>query len=336
MDAFKLMKELRVNYDQEVDYLPKETGLSLIESTNQNDGRISAKCRDAKVEDLWSLTSFFGYTTQTFVLAVNLLDRFLAMMRIQPKHLSCVSLSCLHMAAKVTEEERNLAPTGELIRIGQCRFTVSDLGRMEKIIAEKLGFKSKSVTALTFLQLYHQITLSHSTHRKETLSLEKLEAQLKACLCRISFSKAKPSVLAFALLRLEIEAFHSEDMLEIAHHIQRHLKIADAELLLWRTQVAQCLSAYASPECSKPNHRKLQWVVSRRTAQNLQSSYRSVPELPTIPEGCWDESESEDSCEDIMSSGEESLSSSLGSDAEGPFFPKHLLRHHKRRQYLNA
>lgn len=48
----------------------------------QDVGRISAKCRDAKVEDLWSLTSFFGYSTQTFVLAVNLLDRFLAMMRV--------------------------------------------------------------------------------------------------------------------------------------------------------------------------------------------------------------------------------------------------------------
>lgn len=35
MDAFKLMKELRVNYEQEVYYLPKETGLSLIESTAQ-------------------------------------------------------------------------------------------------------------------------------------------------------------------------------------------------------------------------------------------------------------------------------------------------------------
>ncbi|KAM9793320.1 cyclin-G2 [Syngnathus typhle] len=336
MDAFKLMKELRANYELEVYYLPKETGLSLIESSNQNDGRISAKCRNAKVEDLWSLTSFFGYTTQTFVLAINLLDRFLAMMRIQPKHLSCVSLSCLHMAAKATEEECNLASTDELIRIGQCRFSVSDLGRMEKIITEKLDFKCKSVTALTFLQLYHQIALSHSTERKETLSLEKLEAQLKACLCRIDFSKAKPSVLALSLLRQQIEAIQSVDMLEIAHHIQRHLKIADSELLLWRDQVAQRLSDYASPECSKPNHRKLQWIVSRRTAQNLHSSYRSVPELPTIPECCWDESESEDSCEDMMSSGEESLSSSLGSDGEGPFFPAHLHHQHKRRQYLNA
>ncbi|XP_032395897.1 cyclin-G2 [Etheostoma spectabile] len=334
MDAFKLMKELRVNYEQEAHYLPKETGLNLIESTTEDDNRISAKCRDAKVEDLWSLTSFFGYSTQTFVLAVNLLDRFLAMIRIQPKHLSCVSVSCLHMAAKVTEEECNLAPADDLIRIGQCRFTVSDLCRMEKIVAEKLDFKSKAITALTFLHLYHQITLSHSTDRKEKLSLEKLEAQLKACLCRISFSKAKPSVLALSLLRQEIEGIQSEDMLEIAYHIQRHLKITDGELLLWSERVARCLSDYASPECSKPNHKKLQWIVSRRTAQNLHS-YRVVPELPTIPEGCWDESESEDSCEDMMSSGEESLSSSLGSDAEGPFFPLHL-RRQKQRQPLHA
>ncbi|XP_008322832.1 cyclin-G2 [Cynoglossus semilaevis] len=330
MDALRLMKELRVNYEQEVHYLPKEAGLSLIESTSQDDSRISAKCRDAKVEDLWSLTSFFGYSTQTFVLAVNLLDRFLAMMRIQPKHLSCVSLSCLHMAAKVTEEECNLTPTVELIRIGQCRFTVSDLCRMEKIVSEKLNFKSKAITALTFLYLYHQIALSHSTEGKQVLNLEKLEAQLKACLCRISFSKAKPSVLALALLRQEIEAAQSEDMLEIVFNIQRHLKIADSELLLWSERVAQCLSDYASPECSKPNHRKLLWIVSRRTAQNLHS-YRSVPELPTIPEGGWDESESEDSCEDMSSSGEESLSSSLGSDAEGQFFPLHYRRQKQRK-----
>ncbi|KAM9841837.1 cyclin-G2 [Aulostomus maculatus] len=335
MEAFKLMKELRVNYEQEVYYLPKETGLSLIESTSQDERRISAKCRDAKVEDLWSLTSFFGYTTQTFVLAVNLLDRFLAMMRIQQKHLSCISLSCLHMAAKVTEEECNLTPTDELIRIGQCRFTVSDLSRMEKIISDKLNFKSKAVTALTFLHLYHQITLSHSTERKESLSLEKLEAQLKACLCRIAFSKAKPSVLALSLLRLEIKAVHSEDMLEIAYHIQRHLKIADAELLQWGQHVSQCLLDYASPECSKPNHKKLQWIVSRRTAQTLHRNYCNVPELPTIPECCWNESESEDSCEDTMSSGEELLSRSLGSYAEGHFFHVHFC-HQKHSQNLSA
>lgn len=35
----------------------------------------------------------------------------------------------------------------------------------------------------------------------------------------------QPSVLALSLLRQEIEAVQSEDMLEIAYHIQRHLKV---------------------------------------------------------------------------------------------------------------
>ncbi|KAK6322872.1 hypothetical protein J4Q44_G00076640 [Coregonus suidteri] len=325
MEAVKLMRELKTNFEQEMNYLPKETGLCLIESTRENDRQgISGKCRDAKVEDLWSLTSFFGYSTQTFVLAVNLLDRFLAMMKVQPKHLACISISCLHIAAKAVEEECNLSSTNELIRISQCKFTVSDLTRMEKIISEKLNFQLKAITALTFLHLYHRITLSHTSDRKEALNLDTLEAQLKACLCRITFSKAKPSVLALSLLRQELEAMQSVDMVEIARSVQRHLKIADVELLHWRGLVAKCMSDYSSPECSRPNNKKLVWIVSRRTAQNLHTSYCNVPELPTIPEDCWDESESEDSCED-MSSGEESLSSSLGSDAEGPYFPSHFI-----------
>ena len=34
------------------------------------------------MEDLWSLTNFFGFATETFVLAVNILDRFLALMKV--------------------------------------------------------------------------------------------------------------------------------------------------------------------------------------------------------------------------------------------------------------
>ncbi|XP_036385055.1 cyclin-G2 [Megalops cyprinoides] len=322
MEAFKLMKQLKTNFEQEAHYLPREKGLNLIESSLENDRQISARCRDARVEDLWSLTNFFGYSTQTFVQAVNLLDRFLAMMKVQPKHLSCISLSCFHIAAKVVEEECNISSTHDLIRISQSKFTVSDLSRMEKIISEKLNFQFKAITALTFLHLYHEVTLLHTSEGKDSLNLDKLEAQLKACLCRLVFSKAKPSVLALSLIAQEIEALQSADLLEIAQHIQRHLKIADGELLYWRELVAKCMMDYSSPECCKPDNKKLVWIVSRRTAQNLHSSYYSVPELPTIPEGGWDESGSEDSSED-MSCGEDSL----GSDSEGPCFPPRPRRH---------
>ncbi|XP_066567019.1 cyclin-G2 [Amia ocellicauda] len=329
-EAFRLLKQLKVHLEQEENYLPKETGLNLIQSSLENDSSISAKSRDAKVEDLWSLTNFFRYSTQTFVLAVNLLDRFLAMMKVQPKHLPCIGVCCLNIAAKVVEEECNISSTQELIRISQCKFTVSDLSRMEKIVSEKLKFQFKAITALTFLHLYHALALSNTSEGNERLNLEKLEAQLKACLCRLVFSKAKPSVLALSLFTLEIEALQSLDLFEIAHCVQRHLKIADQELQYWRELVAKCMTEYSSTECSKPDNKKLVWIVSRRTAQNLHSSYYSIPDLPTIPEDVWDESESEDSCED-MSCSEDSLSCSPGSDAEGPFFPKHFRYQAKQR-----
>lgn len=315
MDAVRLMKELRLNHEQEDRYLPKEAGLRLLEAATQGE-RVSGRCRDARVEDLWSLSSFFGFSTQTFVLAVSLLDRFLALVRVRPKHLSCVSLSCLHLAAVATEAACDVAGGEELIRIGQCRFTVSDLSRMEDIVSRKLDVQNGAVTALTFLHLYHQIATSHAPHRKEQLNLNKLEAQLKACLCRIAFSRAKPSVLALSLLRQEMEAVQSDDMLEITYLIQRHLQVEERELQVWGERVARCLQEYASPTCSKPDHRRLQWVVSRRTA-NMLLYQRCTPHLPTIPETCWDPRHSEDSCEDVSSSGEESV----GGDHDGLFFP---------------
>lgn len=315
-----LLKELKSNCAKESRFLPKETGLRIMESTAaENHSGVSVKCRDAKVEDLWGLSSFFGYSTQTFVQAVNLLDRFLAIMKVQHKHLPCIGVCCLHISAKMVEEECNISPTHELIRISQSKFTVSDLSRMEKIIAEKLSLEPKAVTAFTFLQLYHSAVASVSVAREDIPSFGRLEAQLKACLCRLAFSKAKPSVLALSIIAQEFEALQSIAMLKIVQQLQRHLKINDGELLHWRERVAECMTKYCSSECNKPDNKKLVWIVSRRTAQNLQANHFSVPGLPTIPEGSWDESESEDSCED-MSCEEDSPCGSPGSDGEGSFF----------------
>ncbi|XP_047448119.1 cyclin-G2-like [Mugil cephalus] len=318
-----ILKELKLCCARECSFLPRETGLKLMESAENHNG-VSAKSRDARVGELWGLTSFFGYSTQTFVQAVNLLDRFLTIMKVQPKHLPCIGVCCLHIAAKMVEEESNVSPTHELIRISQSKFTVSDLCRMEKIISEKLSVEHKAVTALTFLHLYYSAFTSLSAGREEIPSIGRLEAQLKACLCRLVFSNAKPSVLALSLIALEFEALQSVTLLKIVQQFQRHLKIGDSELLHCKELVAKCMNEYCSSECNKPNNKKLVWIVSRRTAQNLQASHFSVPGLPTIPEMSWDESESEDSCED-MSCGEDSPCGSLGSIGEGAFFPSTFL-----------
>lgn len=55
--------------------------------------------------------------------------------------------------------------------------------------------------------------LTVCVNRKEKLNLEKLEAQLKACLCRISFSKAKVGIHCRGQRSGWITAQQSDDML---------------------------------------------------------------------------------------------------------------------------
>ncbi|XP_068167034.1 cyclin-G2-like [Antennarius striatus] len=321
-----LLKELKSCCAKEDNFLPREAGLKLMESAStENYSGVSAKCRDMKVEELWGLTSFFGYSTQTFVQAVSLLDRFLTTMKVQSKHLPCIGVSCLHIAAKMVEEDSNISPIHELIRISQSKFTVSDLCRMEKIISEKLSVEPEAVTALTFLHLYYSAFSHVSAGREEIPNIGSLEAQLKACLCGLVFSKAKPSVLALSLIAHEFNTLHSIPLLKIVQQFQRHLKISDGELLHWKECVAKCMTKYCSSECIKPDNKKLTWIVSRRTAQNMQANHFSIPGLPTIPEGSWNECESDDSSED-MSCGEDSPWGSPGSDGEGTFFPSTFLR----------
>ncbi|NXT06306.1 CCNG1 protein, partial [Prunella fulvescens] len=277
--------ELPAMLEQELRAQPRAAGLRLLEAAHDNGLRMTARLRDFEVKDLLSLTQFFGFHTETFSLAVNFLDRFLSKMKVQPKHLGCVGLSCFYLAVKASEEERNVPLATDLIRISQYRFTVSDMMRMEKIILEKLCWKVKAITAFQFLQLYHSFIQENlSCERRKYLNFERLETQLKACHCRITFSKAKPSVLALSILALEIEEQKLLELMEALEFLQLHSKISTRELTFWKELVLKCLTEYSSSKCSKPNVQKLKWIVSGRTARQLKHSYYRITHLPTIPE----------------------------------------------------
>ncbi|KAG8439084.1 hypothetical protein GDO86_005335 [Hymenochirus boettgeri] len=284
-EAQDLLYQLNSLLEQELKYQPKACGLRLIESAHDNGLRMTARLRDFEVKDLLSLTQFFGFSTETFSLSVNLLDRFLSKMKVLPKYLGCVGLSCFYLAVKSTEEERNVPLATDLLRISQYKFTVLDMMRMEKIILEKLNWKVKATTAIYTLQLYHSLLLENLTsERKPLLSLERLETHLKACHCRIGFSKAKPSVLALSILVLEIQEQKLLELTEALEVLQQYSNVSSRDIQCWKELVSKCLAEYASSKCSKPNVQKLKWIVSGRTARQLKHSYYRITHLPTIPE----------------------------------------------------
>ncbi|XP_059846548.1 cyclin-G1 isoform X2 [Hypanus sabinus] len=283
-EVVALVNQLTAQLEQEPKYQPRISGLKAIESAQENGIRMTVHLRNLEVKDLLSLSQFFGFSTDTFVLAVSLLDRFLGLMKVQPKHLCCVGLCCMYLAVKATEEERIIPHASDLIRISQYRFTVSDMMRMENIILEKLHWRVKGPTALNFLRLYHKFIQNCSvSERKEMLNLDRLESQLKACSCHFIFCKTKGSILALSVLALEVQTQKLLDVLETIESLQLHSKISDLDLFYWRELVAKCLAEYSSSTCSRPNNKKLMWIVSRRTSRQLQSYHRVNP-LPTIPE----------------------------------------------------
>ncbi|XP_060692856.1 cyclin-G1 [Hemiscyllium ocellatum] len=279
-----LVNQLNVQLEQEPKYQPRISGLKVIESAHENGIRMTMRLREFEVKDLLSLSQFFGFSTDAFVLAVSLLDRFLGLMKVQPKHLCCVGLCCFYLAVKATEEEHSVPLASDLIRISQCRFTISDMMRMENIILEKLRCRVRGPTVLDFLRLYHKLILNcSSSERKKMLNLERLESQLKACNCRFVFSKTKGSILALSIIALEIQTQKLHELTETIESLQQHSKISDHDLFHWRDRVAECLAEYSSSRCSRPSSKKLMWIVSRRTSGQLHSYHRITP-LPTIPE----------------------------------------------------
>lgn len=74
--------QLKALMDLEGRYQPKLSGLRLIETSQDNGLRMTSRLRELEVKDLLSLTRFFGFNSDTFSLAISLLDRFLSVMKV--------------------------------------------------------------------------------------------------------------------------------------------------------------------------------------------------------------------------------------------------------------
>lgn len=74
--------QVKALMDLEARYQPKLSGLRLIETSQDNGLRMTTRLRELEVKDLLSLTRFFGFSSDTFSLAISLLDRFLSVMKV--------------------------------------------------------------------------------------------------------------------------------------------------------------------------------------------------------------------------------------------------------------
>ncbi|EDO49706.1 predicted protein, partial [Nematostella vectensis] len=164
--------------------------------------------RDKSVCILLHINRHCGFQPETFALAVNLLDRFLSVVKANPKYLPCISISCMFLAAKMVEEDEAIPTAGNLIGVSGLSCTPSDLLRMERIILDKLGWNLSAVTPLQLLQVFHALCVSKGYLDNCPVSehLHHITLKLEELLCNHKFTFFKPSTLALSLLSCEISS----------------------------------------------------------------------------------------------------------------------------------
>lgn len=191
------------------------------------------------------LNQKFEFGTETLACAVQTLDRFLGICKVQSKYLRCAALASYHIAAKFLEEEKCLPTITVLIETGSCTFSQKDLSRMEHIILTKLNWHVKIPTSYDFLEALfgllcheHEGTLAEQNVQMMPVFKE-LCCLLQSCICSSRFSKYKNSTLALSIISAVL-ARHYPNWYTCLAPLQTKTKTPIKEFLHCRELVKSC------------------------------------------------------------------------------------------------
>ncbi|KAK1176379.1 cyclin-I-like [Acipenser oxyrinchus oxyrinchus] len=223
-------------------YVPKNP-------TNQ-DTDISPAQRDEVIQWLAELHDKFHLYPETLALAISILDRFLAIVKARPKYLRCIAISCFFLAAKTSEEDERIPALRDLAKDSSCGCSASEILRMERIILDKLSWDLHTATPLDFLHIFHAMVLSSRPQLLASLPkmtpshhVSLLTRQLLQCLASHPLLQFKSSMLALAIITLELEKL-CPDWLALTIDLQSKAQIDSSQLIRSRELVARHLSSH--------------------------------------------------------------------------------------------
>ncbi|XP_061887517.1 cyclin-I [Entelurus aequoreus] len=220
---------------------------------SSQDTDISPTQRDEAVCWLTELHSRLQLYPETLVLAVSILDRFLSSIKARPKYLRCIAIASFFLAIKTCEEDECVPSLSKLASSCNCGCSPSEILRMERIILDKLNWDLHNATSLHFLHIFHAMVLSCSSGLLDTLMglkrsqhLALLTRRLYHCLADHKLIKLRGSMLALAILTLELETC-CRDWLALTIELLKKAQIDTSELIRSRELVACSLSALRAP-----------------------------------------------------------------------------------------
>lgn len=272
-------------------------------------GGITSGMRDGSAHVLRCLKVWYDLPSDVFFNAISSIDRFLAKMKAQPKHLSCIAVASFHLAClqhqKLQQEQHKdnivIVPESlDLVNISQSRCSPSDLLRMRDILATKLETNpgagpEQPITALTMLRLMFNVSRAAANHLglkdllPETSLPDQLLHQLEILACDSLTLQHRPAEVALALLatnfqqRATREPGHSTALMGFISELQKYCNIPSSSFVNCLGIVVNQLDKYNS-ETTVAHRQRLVWKLSTRTLRHLRPTDKLRATLPTIKE----------------------------------------------------
>merc|ERR1711963_149693 len=272
-------------------------------------GGITSGMRDGSAHVLRCLKVWYDLPSDVFFNAISSIDRFLAKMKAQPKHLSCIAVAAFHLACmqhqKLQQEQQQSNPVVvpeplDLVNISQSRCSPSDLLRMRAILASKLEMNPGAgpeppITASTMLRLMFNVSRAAANHLglkdlfTESNLPDQLLHQLEILACDSLTLRHRPAEVALALLaanfqqRATREPGHATALMGFISELQKYCNIPSGSFVSCLGIVVNQLDKYNS-ECTVAHRQRLVWKLSNRTLRHLRPTDKLRATLPTIKE----------------------------------------------------
>lgn len=261
---------------------------------------ISPGMRDGSVQVLRCLKVWFELPTDVFHCATANIDTFLAKMKAQSKHLSCIAVAAFHLASTQYKSEYGgcVPDPHTLVSISQSRCSASDLTRMEGILTSKLsdhqGIPALPVTCLSFIRCMWGVSRAASDRLEINPPLpnipQHLLHQLEILVCDSSTLRVRPSELALALLSVEFQRISGSEKSSVSTalmgfitELQKYCGISSKDFILTLNLVLGILDKY-NGDSQVPHRQRLVWRLSNRTLKHLRPTDKLRPTLPRISE----------------------------------------------------
>jgi len=264
---------------------------------------ISPGMRDGSAHVLRCLKVWFELPTDVLHTATANIDTFLAKMKAQPKHLSCIAVAAFHLACLQYKQEFgcSVPDPQTLVNISQSRCSASDLIRMEGILASKLAGQSVPalpVTCLSFIRAMWEVSRAASDRLEISPPLPPLPQhllhQLEILVCDSSTMRVRPSELSLALLSIEFQRISGSEpgcvaaaLMGFVSELQKYCGINTQDFILTHSLVLGILEKY-NGDSQVPHRQRLVWKLSNRTLKHLRPTDKLRATLPKISEESLD------------------------------------------------